>query len=100
MLGLVACDPGVETAQQGETASDARPNIIIFYVDDLGYGDVGSYGAIGVDTPSIDQLAANGVRFTDAHSSAATCTPSRYSLLVGEHGFDSTPTYSTATRRS
>jgi len=63
------------------------PNIVIFYVDDLGYGDVGSYGAIGVDTPNIDRLAANGVRFTDAHSSAATCTPSRYSLLTGEHGF-------------
>jgi arylsulfatase A len=63
------------------------PNIVIFYVDDLGYGDVGSYGAIGVETPNIDRLAANGVRFTDAHSSAATCTPSRYSLLTGEHGF-------------
>jgi arylsulfatase A len=63
------------------------PNIVIFYVDDLGYGDVGSYGAIGVETPNIDRLAANGMRFTDAHSSAATCTPSRYSLLTGEHGF-------------
>jgi len=63
------------------------PNIVIFYVDDLGYGDVGSYGAVGVETPNIDRLAANGMRFTDAHSSAATCTPSRYALLTGEHGF-------------
>ncbi len=64
-----------------------KPNVVIFYIDDLGYGDLGSYGAIGVETPSIDSLAQQGVRFTDAHSSAATCTPSRYSLLTGEHGF-------------
>ena len=81
MPGLAGC--GTEPGD----AADSQPNIVIFYIDDLGYGDVGSYGAIGVDTPSIDRLAANGVRFTDAHSSAATCTPSRYSLLVGEHGF-------------
>ncbi len=66
-----------------------RPNVVVFYIDDLGYGDVGSYGAVGVETPAIDRLADEGVRFTDAHSSAATCTPSRYSLLTGEHGFRS-----------
>jgi len=77
------------SACQVESHEEASrpPNIVIFYVDDLGYGDVGSYGAIGVETPNIDRLAANGMRFTDAHSSAATCTPSRYSLLTGEHGF-------------
>ena len=63
------------------------PNVVIFYIDDLGYGDLSSYGAKGVTTPAIDRLAANGIRFTDGHSSAATCTPSRYSLLTGEHGF-------------
>jgi len=66
---------------------NSRPNVVIFYVDDLGYGDVGSYGAIGVNTPNIDALAADGIRFTDAHSSAATCTPSRYSLLTGQYAF-------------
>ncbi|WP_370980274.1 arylsulfatase [Agaribacterium sp. ZY112] len=65
----------------------SKPNIIVFYVDDLGYGDLSSYGAKGVETPNIDQLAANGIRFTDAHTSAATCTPSRYSLLTGEYAF-------------
>ncbi len=65
----------------------ASPNIIIMYIDDLGYGDVSSYGATGVSTPNIDRLAHNGLKFNDAHSSAATCTPSRYSLLTGEHGF-------------
>ncbi len=91
VLLLSACknkfDGSVSTAPENLEAKD--PNIIIFYVDDLGYGDVGAYGAIGVDTPAIDKLAALGVRFTDAHSSAATCTPSRYSLLTGEHGFRS-----------
>jgi len=65
------------------------PNVVIFYIDDLGYGDLGSYGATGVETPEIDRIANNGIRFTDGHSSAATCTPSRYSLLTGEHGFRS-----------
>ncbi|QBY04247.1 arylsulfatase [Thalassotalea sp. HSM 43] len=63
------------------------PNVIIFYIDDLGYGDLSSYGASGVQTPEIDRIANKGIRFTDGHSSAATCTPSRYSLLTGEHGF-------------
>ncbi len=64
-----------------------KPNIIILYADDLGYGDVGVYGAKGVTTPNIDFLAKNGVKFSDAHCSAATCTPSRYSLLTGNYAF-------------
>lgn len=72
----------------GQTSGTTpKPNIIIFYADDLGYGDLGCYGAKGVRTPSIDALAENGIRFTDAHSSAATCTPSRYSLLTGNYAF-------------
>lgn len=65
----------------------AKPNIVIFYVDDLGYGDLSSYGAVGVQTPNVDRLAQNGIKYTDAHSSAATCTPSRYSLLTGQYAF-------------
>lgn len=64
-----------------------KPNIIVFYVDDLGYADVGCYGARGVATPHIDALAQQGIRFTDAHCGAATCTPSRYSLLTGRYAF-------------
>ena len=64
-----------------------KPNIVIFYVDDLGYGDVGSYGATQVQTPNVDKLAQGGIQFTDGHSSAATCTPSRYSLLTGQYAF-------------
>lgn len=65
----------------------ARPNIVLIYADDIGYGDLSCYGATAVKTPNLDRLAASGVRFTDAHASAATCTPSRYSLLTGEYAF-------------
>ncbi len=64
-------------------AQSAQPNVIIIYADDLGYGDLGSYGATKIKTPNLDKLAASGIRFTNGHSTAATCTPSRYSLLTG-----------------
>lgn len=69
------------------SSAEKSPNIIIFYVDDLGYGDLGCYGAKGVSTPNVDKLASKGIRFTDAHSTASTCTPSRYSLLSGRYAF-------------
>ncbi|MGJ8679099.1 sulfatase family protein [Paraglaciecola sp.] len=87
---LTACNstsPDTDTSRNTGNNNPDKPNIVIFYVDDLGYGDVGAYGAKGGETPNIDALAKNGLRFTDAHSSAATCTPSRYSLLTGEHAF-------------
>ena len=69
-------------------ASAQRPrNIVLIYTDDLGYGDVSAYGARAVSTPNIDRLAKEGLRFTDGHSPAATCTPSRYALLTGEYAF-------------
>ncbi len=68
-------------------AQSSKPNIVLIYVDDLGYGDVGCYGATDVKTPNVDKLAANGILFTDAHSTAATCTPSRFSLLTGVYAF-------------
>ena len=64
-----------------------RPNIIIIYADDVGYGELGSYGAEENDTPNLDRRAANGMRFTSAYATASTCTPSRYSLLTGEYPF-------------
>ncbi len=64
-----------------------KPNIVIIYIDDLGFGDIGVNGAKGVQTPNIDRMAQNGVNFTDAHCSAATCTPSRFSLLTGSYAF-------------
>ena len=67
--------------------AQGRPNIVLIYLDDLGYGDVSSYGATAFQTPNIDRLAREGLRFTDAHSTAATCTPSRYALLTGEYAW-------------
>jgi arylsulfatase A-like enzyme len=80
-----ACAAASITAGSGQNA--AKPNIVIIYADDVGWGDLSCYGAKGVSTPNLDKLAARGIRFTDAHSSAATCTPSRYSLLTGEYAF-------------
>lgn len=67
--------------------AERPPNIIILYIDDLGFGDVSAYGENTVSTPNVDFLAENGQRFTDGHATAATCTPSRYSLLTGEYAF-------------
>ena len=64
-----------------------RPNVIIILADDLGYGDLGCYGAKNVQTPNVDKLAKQGIRFTDAHAIASTSTPSRYSLLTGEYAW-------------
>jgi arylsulfatase A-like enzyme/polygalacturonase len=63
------------------------PNIVIILADDLGYGDVSCYGATKIATPNMDRLAKEGLRFTDAHATSATCTPSRYSLLTGQYAW-------------
>src|SRR5210317_2459475 len=63
----------------------SKPNIVLIFADDLGYGDLSCYGATKVKTPNIDRLAAQGSMFTDAHSASAVCTPSRYALLTGEY---------------
>jgi len=68
-------------------AAPARlPNIVYILADDLGYGDVGCYNpATKIPTPHLDQLAANGVRFTDAHAPTSVCTPTRYAILTGRY---------------
>jgi len=70
-------------AKQESPESMNPPNVIIIYADDLGYGDVGAYGATEIETPNIDRLAEAGIRFTNGYASSATCTPSRYALLTG-----------------
>lgn len=62
-----------------------RPNVIFIYADDLGYGDVSSYGATQISTPNLDKLSSDGIRFTNAYSTSATCTPSRFALMTGEY---------------
>jgi arylsulfatase A-like enzyme len=78
-LGFLSAAPGA--------SAQARPNVVLIYADDLGYGDVSAYGATKLKTPNIDRLARDGVRFTDAHAPAATCTPSRYAMLTGEYAW-------------
>ncbi len=67
--------------------TEPLPNVIVIYADDLGFGDVSSYGATAFETPNIDRLAREGLRFTNAHAPSATCTPSRYALLTGEYAW-------------
>ncbi len=62
-----------------------KPNVIIFFTDDQGYADVGCYGAEGFETPHLDQLASEGIRFTDFYVPATVCTPSRAGLLTGRY---------------
>ncbi|OUW17817.1 MAG: hypothetical protein CBD18_03855 [Opitutales bacterium TMED158] len=64
-------------------ADQSKPNIVLIYVDDLGYGDLGCYGSEKNDTPHVDQLAADGMRFTEYYSASPVCTPSRAALLTG-----------------
>ena len=68
-------------------AARRPPNIVLLYADDIGWGDLGCYGAKVIPTPNLDRLAAQGTRFTDGYCVAATCTPSRYSLLTGEYAW-------------
>jgi arylsulfatase A-like enzyme len=66
-------------------ADSSKPKILLIYADDVGYGDIGCYGATRVRTPNIDRIAGRGIRFTNAHSPSATGTPSRYALMTGEY---------------
>ena len=70
-----------------DTDTPQRPNVILIYADDLGYGDLECYGAKNVQTPHINRLAGQGLRFTNAHACSATSTPSRYALLTGEYAW-------------
>jgi arylsulfatase A-like enzyme len=82
---LATLGVGAMTAHSQPAA--ARPNIVLIYADDVGYGDLSCYGARRVHTPNLDRLAGAGVRFTNVHASSATCTPSRYTLLTGEYAW-------------
>ena len=81
-LALAAL-PGAHSA--AEEGPDGKPNIVIIYADDLGIGDVSAYGMGSLRTPNIDALARNGLRFDHGYATAATCTPSRFSLLTGQY---------------
>lgn len=83
---MAAAAVTLTTAETLTAAERARPrNIVVIYADDLGYGDVGCYGARRVATPNVDRLAREGLRFTSGYATSATCTPSRVGLLTGEY---------------
>jgi arylsulfatase A-like enzyme len=71
----------------GAVPQPTAPNIVFIYADDLGFGDISCYGAKKISTPNIDRLAEKGLRFTNGHAAAATCTPSRYAVLTGEYAW-------------
>lgn len=86
LMSPLVCTAGMG-AKKAKANNQQKPNVIIILADDLGYGDLGCYGAKNVETPNVDKLAKQGIRFTDAHAIASTSTPSRYSLLTGEYAW-------------
>jgi arylsulfatase A-like enzyme len=77
----------VSITAHAQKIKNSKPNIVLIYTDDLGYGDISCNGTSAIKTPNIDRLAKNGVRFTNAHTTSATCTPSRFSLLTGKYAW-------------
>ena len=83
MMTLLAAHSALLSAQPA--ATDKRPNFIIILADDLGYGDIGSYGSTLIKTPNIDKLAAQGIQLNSFYASANVCTASRGGLLTGRY---------------
>ena len=86
VLGAAAA-VGARCLGAGRARGRKPKAVVVFYADDLGYGDTSTYGQSRVPCPNLDRLAAEGCRFTDAHSPTSVCTPSRYSLLTGDYAF-------------
>ncbi len=83
LLGLAALLPSAPAA--AVSSSPPRPNLVLLLADDLGYGDLGSYGGKDVPTPQLDRLAREGIRFTDAYVTCPACAPSRLSIMSGAY---------------
>ena len=80
VLGLTCCNDLARTSQ-----SERKPNFVLIVADDLGYGDIGCYGHKRNQTPHLDAMAAEGMKFTDFHSNGPMCSPTRASLLTGQY---------------
>lgn len=85
ILWLFAVASGLFSCGSKDIQSNQNPNILLIYLDDLGYGDVSAYQSGTLQTPNMDRLANGGIRFTQGYASSATCTPSRYALLTGTY---------------
>ena len=89
VLGALVVQVPAAEPQSGQTnagRAQTLPNVVLIYIDDLGYGDVGCYGCKDIPTPNIDRLAAEGVRFTASYITNPPCCPSRCSLMMGQYG--------------
>jgi arylsulfatase A len=84
IVSLLVC-LGISSFASESKSAGQKPNIIVILADDLGYGSVGFNGATKVRTPNIDRIAQEGIRFTDANTPSSVCTPTRYSLMMGEY---------------
>ena len=79
LMALIALVPGFASAE-------GKPNVVLIYIDDLGYGDLGTYGTPDIPTPHIDQLAAEGVQCNTSYITNPPCCPSRCALIMGQYG--------------
>lgn len=88
LIGMLGAGSAlVVPATEALAQESEKPNVIIILADDIGYGDLSCYGEKTISTPNVEAIASKGVRFTDAHATAATSTPSRYSLLTGQYAW-------------
>jgi arylsulfatase A-like enzyme len=81
-ISFHSCQPSSENSS---TSDDTKPNIIVIFTDDLGYGDIGCFGATDIKTPHIDQMAEEGMKLTSFYSASPVCSPSRAGLLTGRY---------------
>ena len=80
-LAIPGCGGHLQQASDGKSTD--KPNVVIIFCDDVGYADIGVFGAKGYETPNLDRMAAEGVKFTDFYAAASSCTPSRAALMTG-----------------
>jgi len=80
-LAMPGCGGQLQQASSGKSTD--KPNVVIIFCDDVGYADIGVFGAKGYETPNLDRMAAEGVKFTDFYAAASSCTPSRAALMTG-----------------
>jgi arylsulfatase A-like enzyme len=84
LIGIFFLVITLSTSVSGQTSSETKlPNIVYIFADDLGYGDIGCFGAMDIKTPGIDRIAKEGIKFTEFYSASALCSPSRAALLTG-----------------
>jgi arylsulfatase A-like enzyme len=87
IITIIVLLSSCEVVKNDKKTTQSRPNIVIIYADDLGFGDVSSYGATVLQTPNIDRIAKEGIKFMNGYAASPTCTPSRYALLSGNYPF-------------